>query len=60
MERIMISLGCGGGVRRTKAAVIALNGNLKVLFSRHNRVFPQRAFNLYVLVGLVEVPTLQC
>lgn len=56
----MISLGCGGGVRRTKAAVIALNGNLKVLFSRHNRVFPQRAFNLYVLVGLVEVPTLQC
>lgn len=56
----MTNLGCGEGVCRTKAAVIALNGILKVLFGRHNRVFPQRALNLNVLVGLVKVPTLQC
>lgn len=58
--KIMTNLGCGEGACRTKAAVIALNGILKVLFGRHNRIFPQRALNLNVLVGLVKVPTLQC
>jgi len=56
----MEKLGGGQGVSLPIAGVIALNCILNVLVGRHRWVFPQRAPDLYVLVRLIEVPTLQC